>query len=402
MHAERFRPSSSFFVITWIRRVLPLVLAVVVTAAGPAAMTPAAAAPDDYRGAVDIAFPTEASATYRDDYANPRSGGRVHRATDVFAPAGAPVYAARAGRVVWLPQTESGNAGFAIQIAGDDGRTYAYYHLGPAGGTLGQAVVRTLKLGASVKRGQRIGLLGDSGNAAGGAPHLHFEIQDNGVVDPYGSNRRNPYASLRKAQGLPIDLAPAPAPPVSTGPPILKRGDRGPAVVQWQNDLNKTRYGAEIAADGAFGPTTERATTVFQHMAGLGPDGLGVVGPQTREALAEWVAAGKAGTAAAAARPAAQASRTKPAASAKPAASPKATAGAPILRLGDRGRTVAKWQRRLNKTRKGNELGVDGVFGPRTERATIIFQRSAGLGPQGLGVVGPKTRTALRRAIRNL
>lgn len=381
--------------ITWIRRCLPLLLAVVVTAAGPAAITPALAAPDDYRAAVDITFPTIASATYRDDYANPRSGGRVHRATDLFGPAGAPIYAARGGRVVWLPLTESGNAGFALQIAGDDGRTYAYYHLGRAGGTLGQAVVRTIKLGSTVERGQRLGLLGDSGNAAGGAPHLHFEIQDNGVVDPYGSNRRNPYASLRKAQGLPVSFAPAPAPvvPVPTGSEVLKLGDRGPAVAAWQTALNKTRYGAELYVDGAFGPRTERATKVFQHMAGLGPEGMGIVGPQTREALAKWVAAGKTGTAAAAARPATvKPSRSKPA----PAATSTA---APILKLGDRGAAVAAWQRRLNKTRKGNELGVDGVFGARTERATVIFQKSVGLGPQGLGVVGPKTHAALRKVL---
>jgi peptidoglycan hydrolase-like protein with peptidoglycan-binding domain len=385
-------------VITWLRRTLPLLLAVAVTAAGPAAITPALAAPDDYRGAVDITFPTVAQSTYRDDYANPRSGGRVHRATDIFARAGAPVYAARGGRVVWLPQTEQGNAGFGIQIAGDDGRTYAYYHLGPAGGTFGQAVVRTIKLGSTIKRGDRIGLLGDSGNARGGAPHLHFEILDRSVVDPYGSNRRNPYASLRRAQGLPVEFAPTPTPPVSTGPPTLRRGDRGPAVTAWQNDLNQTRYGAEIAADGSFGPTTERATKVFQHMAGLGPGGLGIVGPKTRRALAEWVAAGKAGTAAAASRPAEQASRTKapaPTTTAKPAAT-----AAPILRLGDRGPAVKKWQRRLNRTRVGNELGVDGAFGPRTERATIIFQRSVGLGPQGLGIVGPKTRRALTRVLQ--
>ena len=383
--------------ITWIRRTVPLLLAVVVTAAGPAAVTPALAAPDDYRGAVDITFPTVASATYRDDYANPRSGGRVHRATDIFGPAGAPIYAARGGRVIWLPQTESGLAGYAMQIAGDDGRTYAYYHLGPAGGTFGQAVVRTIKLGSTVKRGQRIGLLGDSGNAAGGAPHLHFEIQDNGVLDPYGSARRNPYASLRKAQGLPVHFAPAPVAPVSSPTAILKLGDRGPAVSDWQRDLNQTRYGAEITVDGSFGPTTERATKVFQHMAGLGPDGLGVVGPQTRKALDAWVAAGKAGTAAAASRPAAQASRSKP------ASAPTSTATtAPVLRRGDRGLYVKRWQRALNKTRVGNELGVDGVFGERTERATIIFQRSVGLGPQGLGVVGPKTRAALKRVISRL
>jgi peptidoglycan hydrolase-like protein with peptidoglycan-binding domain len=306
------------------------------------------------------------SATYRYDYDNPRSGGRVHRATDIFAPAGSKVVAARGGVVVWLPQVEQGNAGFAIQIRGDDNRTYAYYHLGPAGGRLGQAVARNVKYGSRVERGQFIGRLGDSGNAAGGAPHLHFEIHDETVTDPYGSHRRDPYPSLRAAQGK-ADDAEEPAP--STGTRTLRRGDRGEDVAQWQRDLNRTRPGNELPADGIFGERTERATVIFQRSVGLGPDGLGVVGPKTRAALAKIVA------------------------------EQQAVRSLPTLRRGDRGDAVAQWQRSLNTTRPGNELLADGIFGERTERATVIFQRSVGLGPDGLGVVGPKTRAALARVI---
>jgi Transglycosylase-like domain/Putative peptidoglycan binding domain len=56
----------------------------------------------------------------------------------------------------------------------------------------------------------------------------------------------------------------------------VKRGDRGPAVVQIQKKLG-------ISADGVFGPQTERAVKRFQRRKGLTVDG--VVGPQTREAL---------------------------------------------------------------------------------------------------------------------
>lgn len=62
---------------------------------------------------------------------------------------------------------------------------------------------------------------------------------------------------------------------------VLRRGDRGAAVADWQNLLN--RAGATIAVDGDFGPATDRATREFQSTAGLVVDG--VVGPKTRAAM---------------------------------------------------------------------------------------------------------------------
>ena len=57
---------------------------------------------------------------------------------------------------------------------------------------------------------------------------------------------------------------------------IVKRGDRGAAVRAVQRELG-------IAADGVFGPVTERAVKRFQRGHGLVPDGI--VGPLTRGAL---------------------------------------------------------------------------------------------------------------------
>jgi peptidoglycan hydrolase-like protein with peptidoglycan-binding domain len=59
---------------------------------------------------------------------------------------------------------------------------------------------------------------------------------------------------------------------------------------------------------------------------------------------------------------------------------------------------VAVWQRRLNKVRRRN-LAVDGDFGPATHAATVAFQRNRGIGPVGLGTVGPRTRAAMERAL---
>lgn len=57
---------------------------------------------------------------------------------------------------------------------------------------------------------------------------------------------------------------------------VVQRGDRGEAVRQVQSALG-------VAADGVFGPQTERAVKRFQRSKGLTVDG--VVGPQTRDAL---------------------------------------------------------------------------------------------------------------------
>src|SRR5688572_25330058 len=97
-----------------LRRSFIVVLSAVVLAGALAAPAGARGARHRraYNRAVTITFPTVRTARYVDDYANYRSGGRAHAATDLFAPAGSPVYAARGGYVVWRPRRPSGNAGY--------------------------------------------------------------------------------------------------------------------------------------------------------------------------------------------------------------------------------------------------------------------------------------------------
>ncbi len=75
---------------------------------------------------------------------------------------------------------------------------------------------------------------------------------------------------------LALALACALAAPASASADVLKRGDRGPAVVQLQQKLG-------VPADGAFGPQTGQAVRRYQARKGLTVDG--VVGPQTAQAL---------------------------------------------------------------------------------------------------------------------
>ncbi len=114
--------------------------------------------------------------TFRNDWGDPRSGGRHHEGTDLFAPIGTPILAPVSGTV--RAHTTSGRAGIAFYLDGVDGVEYFGAHL--------NAITKT----GAVLGGQQIGEVGDTGNAKGGASHLHFEIH------PTKKSKTNPYFTL--------------------------------------------------------------------------------------------------------------------------------------------------------------------------------------------------------------
>ena len=115
-----------------------------------------------------LLFPVEAGdrSRFRASFNDPR-GGRLHRAVDIFAPRYSPVRAVDAGVVARLLQ--SGAGGTAIEHADETGRyCYYYAHL--------DRHAPGLREGLHVERGQVIGYVGTSGNAAQRSPHLHFAV----------------------------------------------------------------------------------------------------------------------------------------------------------------------------------------------------------------------------------
>lgn len=103
-----------------------------------------------------------------DTFTQSREGGaRLHEAIDIMAPEGTTIVSAHPGKVERLFLSEAG--GNTIYVRSDDRRTIYYYaHLKDyAGG---------LREGQKVRRGQRLGSVGYTGNADPGAPHLHFAI----------------------------------------------------------------------------------------------------------------------------------------------------------------------------------------------------------------------------------
>lgn len=103
-----------------------------------------------------------------DSFSDIRSGGqRVHEALDIMAPEGTPVVASAPGTIERLFLSEAG--GKTIYIRSDDRRTIFYYaHL--------QGYAEGLKENQAVRRGQRLGTVGSTGNASRDAPHLHFAV----------------------------------------------------------------------------------------------------------------------------------------------------------------------------------------------------------------------------------
>jgi len=115
-----------------------------------------------------------------------------HEAIDIAAPLGTPVIAAGDGQVVKLFNSVPGGLTL-YQFDPDEQFAYYYAHL--------DAYAPGLSEGAQLKRGDLLGYVGTTGNAAAAAPHLHFAIFR---LDPdrqwWQGAAVNPYLFLNEAK----------------------------------------------------------------------------------------------------------------------------------------------------------------------------------------------------------
>lgn len=96
---------------------------------------------------------------------NEPRAGRRHKGIDIAAPINTPIYSPANGTITGLKMYGGGGCGKFLQI--DHGNVITKYcHLnGWANG---------IKIGSTVKKGQHIGFVGNSGKATGA--HLHYEL----------------------------------------------------------------------------------------------------------------------------------------------------------------------------------------------------------------------------------
>ena len=123
-----------------------------------------------------LAFPVDVTPARapQSTFGVPRDAGRRrHEGIDLFAPRGTAVVAVASG--VARPATNRLGGNVVWLHAPASGRTYYYAHLdhwaiGPV---------------ALVRAGDVLGYVGNTGNAARTAPHLHFGIYERGAIDPW-------------------------------------------------------------------------------------------------------------------------------------------------------------------------------------------------------------------------
>ena len=110
-----------------------------------------------------------------DTFGAPRGGDRTHAGIDIFARRGTPVRSATPGVVADV--SERGLGGRQVWVIGPARERYYYAHL--------ESWADGLARGQVVRPGDLLGHVGDSGNAKGTPPHLHWGIYGaEGARDP--------------------------------------------------------------------------------------------------------------------------------------------------------------------------------------------------------------------------
>ena len=370
------------------------------------------------------------------NFGDPRgNGSRAHEGEDIMAVKGTPVVSPTPAVVL---QTVTGpDEGNAVYTANPGGETFVYIHLD----RFGEGVASGLVLAP----GALIGYVGNTGNAAGGPAHLHFEIHNSfgASVDPFprltgdfSLQARMSYLSKILAQTsdsvalsrllitnfksaftaalaanitLPLPISDAlafkPANPVSVIAGIalpagdLALGSSGAAVVTLQKYLIQVAVGPAAAelkntgATGYFWQVTKAALTEYQLAILISPPN-GYYGPATRAFILS--------------HPIAMAS-SEPFVGSSPSATVKPAALARDLKINMSGEDVRTLQKLLNadgftvgstsldptgRPQAGSPGNETIFFGPATKAAVIKFQVARDISPAA-GYVGPLTRAAL-------
>ena len=117
-----------------------------------------------------------AAGAISDSWHAPRGGGRKHEGVDIFAARGTPVVSPVNGLVTMVGADRLG--GNVVRVLGPGRQIHYFAHLDRV------APVRRWQV---VSAGDVLGFVGNTGNARGGSPHLHYGISTvaDGAINPY-------------------------------------------------------------------------------------------------------------------------------------------------------------------------------------------------------------------------
>jgi murein DD-endopeptidase MepM/ murein hydrolase activator NlpD len=153
------------------RDTAPLVPAVVSLNVANAALL--AAEQEVLAARAGIICPVEGNVWFMNDFGDSRPGGRSHQGNDIASGPDQAAVAVVDGAVSYKSGHRQGRGAY---LRGSDGNEYRYYHLNEYVGAP-----------RAVKRGEVIGIVGNTGNAGG--IHTHFEIHpgwsEYDVENPY-------------------------------------------------------------------------------------------------------------------------------------------------------------------------------------------------------------------------
>lgn len=219
-----------------------------------------------------------------DTWGDARSNGRSHEGIDIMAARGTPVISPTKAVVSEIGYGALG--GNYVYTINPGGERFYYAHL--------DSYAKDLVKGTILEPGDVIGYVGNTGNASGEAPHLHFGIYQGGAHNPYPRLTQN--WSSEEAVTIKKEITGTTTSQVANLPKnILSRnltlGSTGEDVRVLQKFLNT--HGALIAVSGPgslgnettyFGPATRNALIVYQRSKGITPLS-GYFGPLTRASV---------------------------------------------------------------------------------------------------------------------
>jgi murein DD-endopeptidase MepM/ murein hydrolase activator NlpD len=134
----------------------------------------------------------------RDTWGGARSEGRKHEGIDIFAKRGTPVLSSTEGIVTQVGTNRLG--GLVVWVTGPGGQRHYYAHLDR---------YADVEAGMRIEAGRVLGYVGNTGNAKGTPPHLHYGIYETGgAINPYPLLRAEPAPGTSPATATETKQAP--------------------------------------------------------------------------------------------------------------------------------------------------------------------------------------------------